>query len=101
MLSLALQTSQAYRFGMSVLVPIPDDLATRFASEAELGRRAVEALALEEYRAGRLTRPELRNVLGFATRGELDGFLKERGMLEGISVEQFDRQVRDLDRLGL
>ena len=86
---------------MNVMVPIPDDLAARFSSEAELGRRAVEALALEEYRAGRLTRPELRKVLGFATRGELDGFLKDRGVADGITVEEFDRQMQDLDRIGL
>ena len=85
---------------MNVMVPIPDDLAARFGSEAELGRRVVEALALEEYRAGRLTRPELRQLLGFATRGELDGFLKEHGIVEGITVEEFDRQVQDLDRHG-
>lgn len=86
---------------MNVLVPIPDDLAARFGSEAELARRVVEALALEEYRAGRLTRPELRHVLGFATRGELDGFLKERGVVEGITIEEFERQMQDLDRIGL
>ena len=82
---------------MNVMVPIPDDLAARFGSEAELGRRVVEALALEEYRAGRLTRPELRQVLGFGTRG---GFLKEHGVVEGITVEEFDRQMQDLDRHG-
>jgi len=81
-------------------LPIPDDLAARFGSEAELGRRAVEALALEEYRAGRLTRPELRHVLGFATRGELDGFLKDRGMSHEITVEEVDHQMQDLDRHG-
>lgn len=86
---------------MNVTIPIPDELAARFGSEADLGRRALEALALEEYRAGRLTRPELRQMLGFATRGELDGFLKDRGENEGITVEEFDRQMQDLDRLGL
>lgn len=86
---------------MNVLVPIPDDLAARFGSEAELGRRVVEALALEEYRAGRLTRPELRQLLGFATRSELDGFLKGHASVEGITVEEFDRQMQDLDRIGL
>ena len=82
---------------MNVMVPIPDDLAARFGSEAELGRRVVEALALEEYRAGRLTRPELRQVLGFATRGELDGFLKKHGVMGGITVEEFDRQMQGLN----
>lgn len=73
---------------MTILVPIPDDLAARFGSEAELGRRAVEALALEEYRAGRLKPAELRQVLGFATLGELDGFLKEHGLIEGVAEEE-------------
>ena len=85
---------------MNVMVPVPDDLAARFGSEAELGRRAVEALALEEYRAGRLTRPELRRLLGFATRSELDGFLNDRGVADGITVEEFDRQMQDLDHIG-
>jgi hypothetical protein len=77
-----------YPLGVNVMVPIPDDLAARFGSEAELGRRAVEALALEEYRAGRLTRPELRQVLKFATVGELDKFLREHGLVEDIAPDQ-------------
>ena len=83
---------------MNVMVPIPAALAARFGSEAELGRRAVEALALEEYRAGRLTRPELRHLLGFVTRGELDGFLKDRGVDDGINFDDSDRQMQGLDR---
>ena len=81
---------------MNVMVPIPDDLAARFGSEAELGRRAVEALALEEYRAGRLTRPELRHFLGFGTSGELDGFLKGHGIVDGITVKKSERHTQDL-----
>jgi Uncharacterised protein family (UPF0175) len=83
---------------VNVTVRIPDDFAARFGSEAELGRRALEALALEEYRAGRLTRPELRQLLGFGTRAELDGFLKERGVFEGITAEEVEHDLQDLDR---
>jgi hypothetical protein len=82
---------------MNIIVPIPDDFAARFGSEADLGRRAVEALALEEYRAGRLTDAELRQVLGFATRGELYNFLKYRGMSDAIGLDAFDGQARDSD----
>jgi hypothetical protein len=49
---------------MNVIIPIPDDFAARFGSAAELGRRALEALALAEYRAGRMTLSELQRVLG-------------------------------------
>lgn len=65
---------------MTVMVPIPSDLAARFGSEVELGRRVVEALALEEYRAGRITRAALRGLLGFADQSELDDFLRDRGL---------------------
>ena len=74
-------------------------MAARFGSEAELN--AVSSRLWLEDRAGRLTRPELRQVLGFNTRGELDGFLKDHGVVEGIAVEEFDRQMQDLDRIGL
>jgi Uncharacterised protein family (UPF0175) len=82
---------------MNLTVPIPDDLAQRLsAAGGDLSRRALEALALEEYGAGRLTKPELRRMLGYETRAELDGFLKMRGVAKGLTAEEFDRQVQDL-----
>ena len=36
-------------------------------------------------------------MLGFGTRGELDGFLKDHGLVEGIPVEEIDRQMQDLN----
>lgn len=76
---------------MNVIVPIPDKFAARFGSEAELGRRVLEALALEEYRTGRMSRPELRQLLGFGTRGELDCFLKDRGIVEDTTAEGLEQ----------
>ena len=86
---------------MNVTILIPDDFAARFGTEADLGRRAVEALAVEEFRAGRLSKFELRQVLGFATRGELDGFLKERGLFEDYTIDDLKRERETLDRLGI
>jgi hypothetical protein len=86
---------------MDLTLHLPDDLAARIASPGDLPRRLVEALALEEYRARRLTRPELRRLLGLATRAELDGFLKARGIDESITAEEFERDQQDLDRLGV
>ncbi len=83
---------------MTVLVPIPSDLAARFGSEAELGRRVVEALALEEYRAGRMPRAELHQVLGFRTGGELESFLKAHGE---ASVPAGDKSDQDLAGIRL
>lgn len=83
---------------MNVMVPIPDALAARFG--ADLPRRALEALVVEEYRAGRLTNPELRELLGLETRHEMDGFLKARGIYEDFTLEDIEDQVRAVERLG-
>lgn len=66
---------------MNVTLRIPDELAARLtAAGSDLERRALEAFGLTEYPAGRLTDFELRQLQGFDTRYELDGFLKERGI---------------------
>jgi len=86
---------------MNVTVPIPDAMASRIAAEGgDPGRRALEALVLEEFRAGRITKNELRDALGFAVLNEVDGFLKARGVYEPYTIEELDREVQTLERLG-
>ena len=86
---------------MDLTVPIPDDIAARLCQvEGDLSRRALTALALEEYKSGHITKPELRRMLRFETRYELDGFLKEHGVDEGFTFEEVEGQVEELKRLG-
>lgn len=87
---------------MNVTLRIPDDIAARLTAEgADLERDALEGFALEAFRAGRLTRYELRQVLGIETGHELDGFLKARGVNDGMTPEEWQREQETLDRLGL
>lgn len=72
---------------MNVILLIPDDFAARFGSGADLGRRAFEALALEEYRAGRITRPEMQRLLGFPDEAGLANFLATHGIGSPVAVE--------------
>lgn len=86
---------------MNITVPIPDEIAERLGADGrDLERLALEAFALAEYSAGTLTAGELRRVLGFGTRVELDGFLKERGLYLEYDLVELDRERRDLARLG-
>ncbi len=86
---------------MNVSVPIPDDLAQRLsASGGDLSRRAIEGFALEEYKAGRVTKAELRRWLGIETRYELDDFLREHGVFMNVTAEDVRRDVATLQRLG-
>jgi hypothetical protein len=88
---------------MDLRLRIPDDVAHRLSAAAggDLSRRALEALAVEEYKRGHLTNPDLRHLLGFNTRYELDGFLKAHGIFEPYDIDDLERERRDLRQLGL
>jgi hypothetical protein len=86
---------------MNLTLRIPDELASRFASADEMERRTLEALALDEFRLGHLTRPELKQVLGFATRGALDAFLVSHGVVGRYGASDLAHDRDDLKRVGL
>lgn len=87
---------------MEVTVHIPDDLVSRMnVAGADLSRRALEGLAIEEYRNGHISDPDLLRLLGFQTRYELDGFLKTHGFYEAVTMADIERDLADLKSLGL
>jgi len=87
---------------MNVTVQIPDDIASQLSIvSGDLSRRALEALALDEYKTGHLTKAQVRRTLGFGTRYELDGFLKDRGVLDDYTFEDIQREIKNLESLGL
>jgi len=86
---------------MEITLRIPDEFARLLGSTGEIERRALEALALEEYKLGHLTKPELRRLLGFGTRSKLDEFLKAHDVFEPYTLEDLERERRELERLGL
>jgi hypothetical protein len=88
---------------MTVTIQIPDNVARDLAvSGGDLSRRALEAFALEEYKSGRLSKPAMRELLGFATREQLDGFLKSHEIIEDLpTLDDLERERQDLRSLGL
>lgn len=86
---------------MNLTVQISDLIATRITSEGgNLERHALEGLLAEEFRAGRITKRELREALSFAVLNEVDGFLKKRGVFEDTTVEDLQLEVQSLERFG-
>ncbi len=87
---------------MHLNLEIPDDLAGRLgAPEIDLSRRALEAFAIEEYKHERLSKADLRRLLGIASRYDLDGFLKAHDVWIDFSIEEFHRELDTLKRLGV
>jgi hypothetical protein len=85
---------------MEVTVQIPDELAGRMGACGDLSRRALEALAAEEYKRGRLTKPDLRRLLGFETGHQIDEFLKAHDVFEDYTPADLEREREGLRRLG-
>lgn len=77
---------------MQVTLTVPEDLAEHFAEDATgLSRAALEALALEGVRSGKLTIGQARRLLGFRSRYEMDGFLKAHGVFLPDTIEDVRR----------
>jgi len=80
---------------MEITVQLPDDLA----QHANPAREALEAFAIEGYRSGALSAYQTRLLLGFDTRSELDGFLKEHGIWNhAYSVEDLEKDAAGFEQ---
>jgi hypothetical protein len=77
---------------VQVHLDVPEDIAQQFAAEpGGIIRAALEALAIEGVRSGKLTVHQARQMLGISSRYEMDGFLKAHGVLLPITIEDVIR----------
>jgi hypothetical protein len=88
----------------SLFLDLPEELSAALGSpgpDADPSRAALEAIALEAYRERKLTTAQLRRVLGFETRMEVDGFLKEHGVELEYTAEDLQRDREAHRKLGV
>jgi hypothetical protein len=77
---------------MQVTFDLPEEIVRYLGHDAQtLSRAALEALALEGIRAGKLSTAQARRVLGFRTRQQMDAFLQSRGVHLPLTIEQVRR----------
>lgn len=62
-----------------VAIELPEEIATRLGEPGDLSRVALEAIAAQGYRSGKLTHAEVQKMLGLNSRWETDSFLKQAG----------------------
>ena len=85
---------------MQVTVEIPEDIARQLNTKWEnLPRGVLESLAIEAYRAHALATPQLRRLLGFETRLELDAFLKQAGVYLDYGLADFRDDLETIRRV--
>lgn len=80
---------------MQITVQLPDD----FPERSDAARLALEALAVEGYRSGALSAYQTRLLLGFETRYELEGFLKEHAVWDhAYGINDLERDAAGFER---
>jgi Uncharacterised protein family (UPF0175) len=85
---------------MQVAIELPEDIAEGLRTKwKDLPRHTLEALALEGYRSGALTESQVRRVLGFKTRLEVNSFLKDHGVYYNYTPSEIDREIKTNERL--
>ncbi|MCI0389356.1 MAG: UPF0175 family protein [Acidobacteria bacterium] len=86
---------------MEITLTIPDSIATELqnGSATPLPRRLLELAALEGYRSGLFTLPQIQAMLGFESRFDLDGFLKAHGVLFDYSPEEIEEELETIRSL--
>ena len=84
---------------MQVTVEIPDSFVPYLVPEGnDAARLLLENTVAESYREHRLTMEQVRQLLGFATRMEVDPFL-QRYEIYDYTVEDLEKDMAGLDEL--
>ena len=76
---------------VQVMIRIPKDILS--AEAGNPARQVLEEFALGGYKSGQLTHAQVRRLLNFSTRMEVDGFLKEHDVPLEYSAEDLDRDL--------
>jgi predicted HTH domain antitoxin len=85
-----------------ITIALPDELSAALAAPGkDLSRAALKALTLEAYRERKISVAQLRQLLGYETRMEVDGFLKSHGVELEYTLEDLERDRETHRQLGL
>ena len=84
---------------MRITLDLPEDIAQGLESQwRDLPRAALESLALEAYRSRALTSAQLRRLLGFETRMQVDAFLNQHEIYDYTAAD-FEQDRETLRKL--
>ena len=84
---------------MKVDIQIPENIGQQLQREwRDVPRRALEAIAIEAYRSGALSRAQVGDLLGLSF-WETEAFLKEHQAYLDYSVEDLEEDRATLKRI--
>ncbi len=79
---------------MTITLNLPEDIVKELTDQGEdISRKAIESLALEEYRMGHLGEEQIRRMLGFESRFQVHAFLKAHHTYLNYTQEDLDQDL--------
>ena len=85
---------------MQIEIELPEDIVEHLQAEwKDLPRHALEAVALEGCRSRALTEAQVRRVLGFETRLEVNSFLRDHGVFYSYRPAEIEEEITANERL--
>jgi len=86
---------------MEFTLKIPDDLTAtlRAAHGQDLGRAALEQLALNGYRSGKLSRFQIQKLLSFDNHYDTEDWLGQNGVTANYSLADLNSDRETLDKI--
>jgi predicted HTH domain antitoxin len=85
---------------MQITIEVPDELAERLLGNehSPLSRQVLKVLAVEAYKADRLTSAEVGRILGLS-RWEVDAFLKQHQAYLHYDETDLEQDIETLSQL--
>ncbi len=85
---------------MQVTIEIPDGIAHQIQEQWQnLPQKFLEAVAVEAYKSGILTRGQIQQMLDLTSLYEVDGFLKQAGAYLHYDEDDFEQDLLTMKRL--
>ena len=87
---------------MQVTVELPDDILTALEGRwPDIGRQALEAIAVEGYRTGALTENQVRRLLELESRFDVHALLKEHRVPLRYTASDLEDDMSAHRQLGI
>lgn len=89
-----------HKMSTNIAIELPDDIARVLRERwGDLSQHTIETLAIEGYRTRALSAAQIRRMLGFQTRMEVDVFLRQHGVYRDYTETDLDRDIETLHQL--
>jgi predicted HTH domain antitoxin len=87
---------------MQMVVELPEDIVKALEGQwGDIGRQALEAIAVEGYRTGALTENQVRRLLELESRFDVHALLKEHRVPLRYTASDLEDDMRAHHELGI